>query len=126
MPELEAATQRFVRQHPLAPQQQFISKVAGEAMQHRGGYSQPRRPMQSAPKRACEVRIPYRNRRRPIYCTIELGGRNDVRDQPDEIVTPDPRDPLLTAADGSAEAKFEWRKQIAEHSGFGAKHDSDT
>jgi hypothetical protein len=82
--------------------------------------------MQSAPKRACEVRIPYRNRRRPIYCTIELGGRNDVRDQPDEIVTLDPRDPLLTAADGSAEAKFEWRKQIAEHSGFGAKHDSDT
>src|SRR5262249_39117019 len=81
--------------------------------------------MQSAPKRACEIRIPYRDRRRPIYRTVELGGRNDVRDQPDEIVTLDPRDPLRTAADGSAEAKFEWRKQIAEHSGFGAKHDSD-
>src|SRR5262249_10832201 len=35
-------------------------------------------------------------------------------------------DPLFTAADGSAEAELEWRKQIAEHSGFGAKHDSDT
>jgi hypothetical protein len=48
-----------------------------------------------------------------------------VCDQPDEIVALDPRDPLLAAADGSAQAELERRKQIAKHFGLGAKHDSD-
>src|SRR5215510_270341 len=81
--------------------------------------------MQGAPERLRESRIPHRRRRRPIYSSAQLRRRYDVRDQPDEIITLDPGDPLLAAADGSAEAKLERRKQIAEHPGFGAKHESD-
>src|SRR5262249_29546068 len=81
--------------------------------------------MQGAPERLRESRILHWRRRRPIYGSAQLRRRDDVRDQPDEVVTLDPGDPLLAAADGSAEAKLERHKQMAEHPGFGAKHDSD-
>src|SRR5262249_31408205 len=55
----------------------------------------------------------------------ELRARNDVHDQPDEVVTLDPRHPLLTAADRTAETELERRKQIAEHPGLSAKHETD-
>src|SRR5215471_7721670 len=122
---LEAAGLGFVRQHALSSQQQFVSKLASEPMQHRRGYSQQRRAMQGAPERLCEGRIPHRRRCRPIYSAAELRARNDVRDQPDEVVTLDPRHPLLTAADRTAEAELERRKQIAEHPGLSAKHETD-
>ena len=43
--------------------------------------------MQGPPERLCEDRIPHRRRCRPIYSAAELRTRNDVRDQPDEVVT---------------------------------------
>ena len=106
-------------------QQQLVRKIAGEPMQQRCGQPQQSRAMQGAPERSCEVRIPHWHRCRPIYRTAELRGRNDVRDQPDEIVTLDPRHPLLAAADGAAEAELERRKQIAEHPGLGPQHEPD-
>src|SRR6516165_6071384 len=94
-------------------------------MQHRRGHSQQRWAMQGAPERLCEGRIAHRCRRRPIYSAAELRARNDVRDQPDEVVTLDPGHPLLTAADRTTEAELERREQIAEHPGLSAKHESD-
>src|SRR5262249_58302274 len=98
---------------------------AGEPMQHRGGHCQQRRAMQGAPERLCEGGVPDRRRWGPIYRAAELRARNNVRNQPDEVVTLDPRHPLLTAADRAAKAELERRKQIAEHPGLGAKHESD-
>src|SRR5262249_13329838 len=92
-------------------------------MQHRRGHSQQRWAMQGAPERLCEGRIPHR--RRPTYSAAEVWARTNVRVQPDEVVTLDPRHPLLTAADRAAKAELERRKQIAEHPGLGAKHESD-
>src|SRR5262245_18757888 len=94
-------------------------------MQHRRGHSQQRRTIQGAPERLCEGRVPHRRRCGAIYSAAELRARNDARDQADAVVTLDPRHPLLTAADRAAEAELERRKQIAEHPGLSAKHETD-
>src|SRR5260370_19594088 len=94
-------------------------------MQQRCRHSQQRWAMQGASECLRKRCIPHRRRRRPVHCAVELWGRNDVRDQPDEIVALDPRHPLFTAADRAAEAELERSKQIAEHPALSAKYESD-
>jgi hypothetical protein len=94
VPKDKTAAQRLVRDHALSAQQQFVGKIAGQAMQQRCRDEKHRGPLQPPAEFLAGRAVANRYRRGRIDRAGYLGFCQRMGDQANEIVAFDPGHPL--------------------------------